>query len=195
MDTVLRLLPREQLSPCKRVFITNSRALNALGMETGLSHMEWFSTAQNGPVISEVGARPPGVNIMPMMGHAHGVDMWQQWAQLLVHETWDMPERQAAVGCAFLRAQGGGQTVTAVHGLNEAQAGVEGMVSPSSACRATTLLPLRRGRLYHDFSTGYRPGCAGPSTYYLECPSDRRIALLSVTIVKCSFKPNAKVTV
>ena len=123
------LLPREQAPGHVSAFSSlNSRALTALGMETGLSHMEWFSTAQNGPVISEVGARPPGVNIMPMMGHAHGVDMWQQWAELLVHEKWEIPERKVAVGCAFLRAQGRGKTVTAVQGLSEAQAGVEGMV-------------------------------------------------------------------
>lgn len=123
------LLPREQTPRHVGAFAPiNERALNALGMETGLSHMEWFSTAQSGPVISEVGARPPGVNIMPMMGHAHGVDMWQKWAELMVHDTWEMPPRRAAVGCAFLRAQGRGQRVTAVHGLLEAQAGVEGMV-------------------------------------------------------------------
>jgi hypothetical protein len=123
------LLPREQAPAHVSTFASlNARALDALGMETGLSHMEWFSTAQNGPVISEVGARPPGVNIMPMMGYAHGVNMWQKWAELLVHGNWDMPERQAAVGCAFLRAQGRGNAITAVHGLAEAQAGVEGLV-------------------------------------------------------------------
>ena len=123
------LLPREQAPAHVSAFASlNGKALDALGMETGLSHMEWFSTAQNGPVISEVGARPPGVNIMLMMGYAHGVDMWQKWAELLVHERWEMPERKAAVGCAFLRAQGRGQTVSAVQGLAEAQAGVEGLV-------------------------------------------------------------------
>ena len=37
------------------------QVLDALGMDTGLSHMEWFSTTRMGPwLISEVGARPPG---------------------------------------------------------------------------------------------------------------------------------------
>ena len=38
----------------------NARALAALGMGTGLSHMEWFLRKDGSPVVSEVGARPPG---------------------------------------------------------------------------------------------------------------------------------------
>ncbi len=123
------LLPRERMPAHVSAFApTNERALKALGMETGLSHMEWFSTPESGPVISEVGARPPGVNIMPMMGFAHGVNFWEKWAELLVHDRWDIPERQFAVGAAFLRAQGRGRSIAEVHGLQEAQAAVRGMV-------------------------------------------------------------------
>ena len=35
-------------------------ALRALGLETGLTHMEWFRRADGSPIVSEVGARPPG---------------------------------------------------------------------------------------------------------------------------------------
>jgi hypothetical protein len=52
----------------------------ALGIETGMSHMEWFLRADGSPIVSEVGARPPGVHLMPMMGMAHEVDMWAKWA-------------------------------------------------------------------------------------------------------------------
>ena len=41
---------------------------------------------------------------------------------------WEIPERKAGGRLCFSQAQGGGQTVTAVQGLSEAQAGVEGMV-------------------------------------------------------------------
>jgi biotin carboxylase len=119
------LLPREHLQPHQEAFRpTNAAALRALGMGTGLSHMEWFLRADGTPVISEVGARPPGVNLMPMMGRAHGVDMWAKWAALMVHNTFDMPPRQQSVGCCFFRGQGHGRQVRAVTGVERAHAKV-----------------------------------------------------------------------
>jgi biotin carboxylase len=117
------LLPREQLQPHAAAFrAINVEALTALGIETGLSHMEWFLRADGSPVISEVGARPPGVHLMPMMGMAHGVDMWAKWAELMVFERFTVPERQFACGTAFFRGQGRGQIVRAVEGVDTAQA-------------------------------------------------------------------------
>jgi biotin carboxylase len=116
------LLPKERLQPHAEAFRpTNIRALAALGMETGISHMEWFLRADGSPVISEVGARPPGVKQMPMMGLAHGVDFWQAWVELMVLGRWNLPERRFAAGCVFFRGQGKGERVTAIHGLEEAQ--------------------------------------------------------------------------
>lgn len=117
------LLPREQLPPhAERFRNLNIRALDALGMKTGLSHMEWFSRADGSPVISEVGARPPGIHLMPMMGYAHDVNMWQKWVELMVYHRFSMPERRYACGVAFFRGQGTGQVVRAVEGLDAAQA-------------------------------------------------------------------------
>lgn len=117
------LLPREQLQPHAASFRPiNVEALTALGIETGLSHMEWFLRADGSPVISEVGARPPGVHLMPMMGMAHGVDMWAKWAELMVFERFNVPERKFACGTAFFRGQGRGQIVRAVEGVDTAQA-------------------------------------------------------------------------
>ena len=59
------LLPREQSQPHVQQFApVNRAALSTLGMHTGISHMEWFLQDNQQPIISEVGARPPGVNIM-----------------------------------------------------------------------------------------------------------------------------------
>lgn len=115
------LLPREQHPPHVAAFApTGARALQALGMQTGLSHMEWFGRADGSAVVSEVAARPPGVNIMTMNGLAHGVDMWATWARLMVHETFEMPPRQWACGSAFFRGHGPGQAVVAVEGFADA---------------------------------------------------------------------------
>ena len=116
------LLPREQLQPHAEAFRrTNVAALDALGIDTGLSHMEWFLRPDGSAVISEVGARPPGVQLMPMMSLAHEVDMWAKWAELMVFYRFQVPERRWACGTAFFRGQGRGQFVTAVEGLAAAQ--------------------------------------------------------------------------
>jgi len=116
------LLPREQLQPHAAAFRPiNVAALTALGMGTGMSHMEWFLRKDGTPVISEVGARPPGVHLMPMMGMAHDVDMWAKWIELMVFDRFEVPERRYACGAAFFRGQGRGQMVTAVEGVDAAQ--------------------------------------------------------------------------
>jgi biotin carboxylase len=113
------LLPREQAEPHVRQFQpTNTRALLALGMKTGISHMEWFLTRDGRGLVSEVGARPPGANIFTVNSAAHDTDMWAHWARLQVYRTWSVPERKYAAGCAFLRAQGAGRVVARVDGLD-----------------------------------------------------------------------------
>ncbi|MEQ1507586.1 MAG: ATP-grasp domain-containing protein [Myxococcota bacterium] len=124
------LLPRERSEPHVEAFReTNRRALQALGMVNGLSHMEWFLTGDGRSLVSEVGARPPGANIMTINGTAHDVDLWQHWARLQVDRVWEVPERKYAVGCAFLRAQGRGTQIARIVGLEAAQEAIGPMVT------------------------------------------------------------------
>jgi hypothetical protein len=93
------------------------KALKALGMGTGLSHMEWFRRSDGRIAIGEVGARPPGAQITTMMDRAHDMDSEQAWAKLMVFGQFDPPpERKYAVGNAFLRGLGGSR-VRGVVGL------------------------------------------------------------------------------
>lgn len=114
------ILPREvdepQYDPIREA---GRAALQALGMGTGLSHMEWFQRADGSIALGEVAARPPGVGIMPLINRAHDIDFFTGWCQLMIHHTFEPPpERKYAAGCAFLRGLGAGR-VTAVHGLQE----------------------------------------------------------------------------
>ena len=94
-----------------------SRALDVLGMDTGLSHMEWFRRRDGTIAISEVAARPPGAQITTMNSRAHDIDFVHAWAEVMVFGTFQRPVRKYAVGTAFLRGQGSG-TVRHVHGLD-----------------------------------------------------------------------------
>jgi hypothetical protein len=96
------------------------RALAALGMVTGLSHMEWFRRPDGSIAISEVGARPPGAQFTTLLSFAHDLDFYRAWSQLMVHETFTAPQRNWSVGAVFLRGQGGNR-VERVHGVDEAR--------------------------------------------------------------------------
>jgi hypothetical protein len=96
------------------------RALRALGMFTGLSHMEWFRRADGSIAISEVGARPPGAQFTTLLSFAHDFDLYRAWSELMVHERFAPPQRAWSVGAVFLRGQGG-HRVRAVHGVEQAQ--------------------------------------------------------------------------
>jgi biotin carboxylase len=99
-----------------------TRALSALGLRSGLSHMEWFRRPDGSLAISEVGARPPGAQFMSLMSWAHDTDLYGEWARFVVHDWFEPPERQYAVGAAYLRAQGVGHSIRAVHGLDRLSA-------------------------------------------------------------------------
>ena len=107
------------------------KAVTALGLETGMTHMEWFRRDDGSLAIGEIAARPPGANIVRMNSFAHDTDMYRAWARAVVDNAYDGPyERKYAVGCAFLRGGGRGR-VRAVHGVDAANARVGKLVVES----------------------------------------------------------------
>lgn len=100
------------------------KAIKALGLGTGFTHMEWFRREDGSLAIGEIAARPPGANFVEMMGFGHDADMYKAWARATADGAFDGPfERKYAVGCAYLRGIGSGR-VRLVTGVKEAQAGV-----------------------------------------------------------------------
>jgi len=98
------------------------RAVKALGLDTGVTHMEWFRRDDGSLAIGEIAARPPGANIVRMNGLAHDTDMYRAWARAVVDDAFDGPfSRTHAVGCAYLRGVGRGR-VLRVTGVDRAQA-------------------------------------------------------------------------
>jgi len=115
------ILPREVEEPrYDDIRRAAFRALEVLGMETGLTHMEWFRRPDGSIAISEVAARPPGAQIMTVISRAHDFDAVAAWARLMVFDTFDAPPRRYAVGVAYLRGQGNGR-VRAIHGLDQVE--------------------------------------------------------------------------
>lgn len=125
------LLPREVDDPrYDDIKMAAARGLTALGMGTGLTHMEWFRRKDGTVAIGEVGARPPGAQITTMVSRANDVDFVQAWTRTMIREAFTPPERKYAVGTAYLRGQGQGQ-VRAVHGLDTVARDVGALVCDS----------------------------------------------------------------
>lgn len=121
------VLPREVEAPWTDFAQVNEAALQALFGEdprvtgTALTHMEWFLREDGKMFVSEVGARPPGVHIMPMMGLTHEVDMVSKWAELIAFDRFTPPTRKWAAGAACFRGQGHGRRVVQVTGVEKAK--------------------------------------------------------------------------
>jgi carbamoylphosphate synthase large subunit len=130
------LLPR-QIDDHVDIAEMAGRALAALGLRDGLSHMEWFRRPDGSIAISEVGARPPGSQFMTLMSYAHDTDLYAAWARLAVDGVFQPPRRAYACGGAYLRAQGSGRTIVGIEGLDR--------VSEATRARVVEVsLPLAR---------------------------------------------------
>lgn len=115
------LLPRDISGPeFNPIREAGFAAIEALGLQTGLSHMEWFRLANGDVAISEVGARPPGAQISSLLSYAHDIDFYQAWPRLMVFEEFAAPERHYAAGAAYIRGQGRGR-ISNIHGVDEVQ--------------------------------------------------------------------------
>lgn len=115
-------LPREisgpEFDPIRKVgFAANT----ALGLGTAFTHMEWFRRPDGSPVISEVGARPPGAQFTSLMSWAHDRSLYAAWAHAMINGKVEGTfERKYSAGVAFLRGAGGGK-VARIENLEEAQ--------------------------------------------------------------------------
>ncbi|GMV12030.1 MAG: ATP-grasp domain-containing protein [Polyangiaceae bacterium] len=107
------------------------RAIEALGLDTGFTHMEWFRKADGSLAIGEIAARPPGAHIVLANSYAHDADMYRAWARAVVDDAFDGPyDRRYAVGIAYLRGVGRGRVVR-VTGVDRANAAVGKLVVES----------------------------------------------------------------
>ncbi|OJY29918.1 MAG: hypothetical protein BGO98_49850 [Myxococcales bacterium 68-20] len=118
------ILPREIGGPLhEKARAMGFAAIEALGLDSGMTHMEWFEKEDGSLAIGEIAQRPPGANLTRMTGLAHDIDAYRAWARAVVDNELDAPwPRKYAVGCAYLRGMGQGRivNVTGVHEVHEA---------------------------------------------------------------------------
>lgn len=87
------------------------RVIQALGLTTSPTHMEWFF-GPKGLKFSEIGARPPGVSHWDIYCAANDIDLYKEWADALVWgNTWGTLSRRYAAAQLALRPTQDGQIV------------------------------------------------------------------------------------
>jgi hypothetical protein len=86
------------------------KAIAALGMGSGFTHMEWFRSKSGEAVFGEIACRAPGANMVDLMNYAGDVDLFREWARAVVEGRVNAPPVQkyhAAI--VFFRAKGEGR--------------------------------------------------------------------------------------
>jgi len=91
--------------------------LNALGFDSGFTHMEWFRTASGEAVFGEIAARPPGARSVDLMNYACDLDTYSGWAEAVCHGRLSQPIRRLYNSVViFKRAHGQGR-IRRIEGL------------------------------------------------------------------------------
>jgi formate-dependent phosphoribosylglycinamide formyltransferase (GAR transformylase) len=97
------------------------RVVQALGLGTTATHMEWFF-GPKGLEFSEIGARPPGVSQWDLYCAANDIDLYREWAHAIVHgHVQSRPSRRFAAGIIALRPERDGH-IHGYEGVDELQA-------------------------------------------------------------------------
>ncbi len=96
------------------------RAIEALGIGTSATHMEWFF-GPKGLRFSEIGCRPPGVRAWDLYAAGNDIDIYREWANTIVHHTVERPlSRRRAAGIVALRPDRDG-TISHYDGIEDVQ--------------------------------------------------------------------------
>lgn len=111
------MLPDETV---KQLLELNARAITALGIARGMTHLEVFLTTK-GPVFGELGARPPGGHIMKLIELAYGFDVWEALLNIELGRHVSLPGKaERFAGMRFIHPGAG--RVIRVEGVDAAAA-------------------------------------------------------------------------
>ena len=115
-------------------------ALRALGLRTGLTHMEWFRRPDGTVAVSEVAVRPPGAQISSMLCYAHDFDLYRAWAQLMVDGSFT-PRRARLVGRHGVPARPGNRRTSGGYTASVSCRRKSAPSSSNPACRRPASCP------------------------------------------------------
>ncbi|MCB9899367.1 MAG: ATP-grasp domain-containing protein [Planctomycetes bacterium] len=96
------------------------KVITELGIGTSATHMEWFY-GPKGLKFSEIGCRPPGVGAWDLYCNGNDMDLYLEWAHLIVHgKPHQRPSRRFSAGMINLRPDRDG-TIAGYANVDELQ--------------------------------------------------------------------------
>jgi carbamoylphosphate synthase large subunit len=97
------------------------RVIQALGIGTSATHMEWFA-GPRGLKFSEIGCRPPGVRAWDLYAAGNDFDIYREWAMAIVHgRPAQRLSRRYSCGLIALRPEADG-VIAGYEGLEQVRA-------------------------------------------------------------------------
>jgi len=94
------------------------RVIDALGLQTSATHMEWFLSPK-GLRFSEIACRPPGVGQWESYCAGNEIDLYREWAMAVCHQYTDQKSsRRYACGIIALRPERDGN-IFSYNGIDE----------------------------------------------------------------------------
>jgi hypothetical protein len=95
--------------------------IDALGFDTGFTHMEWYRKADGEVVFGEIGARPPGAHQVDQMKYVCDFDVFKAWGSAVTRgELGVETEQKYNVATIYKRAKGVGR-ITRIEGASALQ--------------------------------------------------------------------------
>ncbi|MFT7220054.1 MAG: hypothetical protein ACI8Z1_001671 [Candidatus Azotimanducaceae bacterium] len=96
----------------------NDKVIDAFKIESGLTHAEFYLTA-NGPVFGEIAVRPPGGYYMELIERSYGFDPWEAYVAIECGSTnLDLPAAANLFTAVYMIHPGEGR-VTSIGGIEE----------------------------------------------------------------------------
>ena len=101
--------------------------VKGFGLRAGITHGEYYLTADGDVFLGEIGARPPGGSILPTIEAATGVDLVHTWALAEMATTFVAPQSRAGeASTRFLSSRAHGRIVAQTS--QDRLLGMEGVV-------------------------------------------------------------------
>lgn len=179
------LVPMRLPTASRRAVETlNDRAIAAIGIDTGIVHLELFRT-RHGPVFGELACRPPGGYLMQLIETAWAFDPWRALFQLWLGRAMEPtpPGRPRCHAGVRVLHPGPGR-VTGVSGLDRARA-VPGVTALRLKVAAGDTVPPRQG-------SGQDVGCiraAGPDRESVARALETASGLLHIAVARSRSSP------
>lgn len=86
------------------------QVIDALGFQTGYTHMEWYRKPNGEAIFGEIGGRPPGAYLVDLINYASDIDTYSGWAEAVVHGRFTQRvDRKYNAAWIFKRARGRGR--------------------------------------------------------------------------------------